>query len=91
MNMHELKSEYDNLAAKYIRAFEIRHSVEFDFWVCGMVGGDASFNKYYRLSYEDIRRDIDSGSPRGLILEYLNYYYKHNSKVTFNDYCRGVR
>ena len=59
MTNKELKIKYSAIVRKYIRAFEVKHKIEFSFWLNDEEGGTAIFANRISYTFEEIKKDID--------------------------------
>lgn len=66
----ELYREYAKICDKYIKAFEEKQDLDFEFWVGYDIGGVAAFEGDYYFSFENIIIDIERNAPTRKILEY---------------------
>ena len=68
MNLEELKSRHEETISQYIKVFCEKQELDFEFWV-----GDqtvAHFGDNYFFNFMDIKYDIDTNQPKGLIMEW---------------------
>lgn len=93
--MTTLKDNYTNATMAYIKAFEKKHSMQFETWV-DCIGGTCLFSDYY-LNFHDVKHDIDSDAPIYLIFEWYDEVLDHRSKgnpgcgINYDNYVRGLR
>lgn len=91
-----LKERYENLCNEYLKRFCEKQEMDFDDgWVGGTVGGIANIGDYY-LSFDDIRLDIDTNQPKGVILSYYDHILEGHHKeppeyINYQSYINGIR
>jgi len=96
-----LKQQFNELADKYIAAFEKKHGAQLEFWVADDKSGIASFGGTWFVNFSDIMFDIDNNLPKRLIFDWLDYslethYYNENKisklpSINLKSYSKGVR
>lgn len=86
----KLQKDYRASCEKYIKAFEKRHDVSFEFWVGDEIGGVASFGDYF-FNLTDIINDVNSDDSTELIFEWYNACMEHEDWVNYDSYRRGYR
>lgn len=91
----KLKTALDAAIIGYIKAFEKKHDVAFDWAVNDDLTGSLSFGDNY-FSMSDIVQDINKKYKKGLIFEWQNAsieaHFKSIDKViNLNSYAMGLR
>lgn len=86
-----MRKELDKILMDYIRKFEKKHDVIFDFAVQDDLMNMLCFDPYY-FDITDVIKDIDHKYPKGLILEWnessVEFYPK---QINFESYAKGLR
>lgn len=94
MNIEKLKKDYDQACMNYIKAFEEKHEVYFEFWVAGRVGEIASFGDTFFFNLNEIKYDIDNEIETGKIFFWNDYciqrHFENKPQVNFRNYCKGI-
>ncbi|MCP4665130.1 MAG: hypothetical protein GY849_02095 [Deltaproteobacteria bacterium] len=91
MKLKPLKPEYENIVSRYIKRFEKKHGLCFDWWIAEKVGNTAIFGDY-DFSFDEIRFDIDTKQPFHKILNYYDYRVEQgNDTITFQGYCEFLK
>ncbi len=88
--MKELKKYYNLTAELYIKAFEEKHELQFEFWVADDIGTIANFNDYY-IDYEVIRHDIDNNIKKGKFLEWYDLVVGKEFTINYTSFLKGAR
>lgn len=90
-----LRDKLDNILKEYIRLFEEKHEVFFDYAVGDDLMGLLCFGDYL-FAIHDIVYDIDDNLPKNLIFQWqddsfdsiTNPYHK---KINLQSYAMGLR
>lgn len=83
----EIKEQYEAAVLRYIKAFEEKQGYGFEQEIRhGWLFGD-----YYCFSLDDIRHDIDTNQPKGLIFEWFENAIKFPTQINYQSYCMGLR
>ena len=90
-----LRKALDDAIKNYIKAFEDKHGVFFEWAVVDDFTGVLNFGDYY-FSMSDIVYDIDNKLPLNLIFEWqdagIEAHFKGNEKtINLQSYARGLR
>ena len=89
-----LELEYKDLVMSYIREFEDKHTITFDFFVGKNVGQIAMFGDYY-IDFDDIRLDIDKNVNESLFFEWyditVSRALEEKPTVNYESYVMGFR
>jgi hypothetical protein len=91
----KLRTALDAAITNYIKAFEDKHGVFFEWAVVDDLTGVLNFGDYY-FSMPDIVYDIDNKLPLNLIFEWqeagLNAHFLGNGKqINLHSYAKGLR
>jgi len=92
MNLEELKKRHEKSISQYLEAFCDKQELDFDFWVGDHVGGIAHFGDIVFYDFMDIKYDIDTKQPKGLI--WLWAMVNMDDKAAhcnYISYCMGYR
>ncbi|TXD47360.1 hypothetical protein [Polaribacter sp. IC073] len=88
----KLKKDLEKSVYKIIKAFEKKHDVYFQYFVCDDVTGMASFGDVLYFNISDICFDIFSEQPKGLIIEWLEDSLENEEEnINYQSYARGLR
>jgi len=83
-----LNEQFEIIVNKYIKAFERKHKVKFEFWVDDNIGGICVINSDFCFNFiENIKVDIDYNRPSHLIWEW--YEQKMIKQVQLYKYYKG--
>lgn len=95
MKTEKLKKDYEKACMNYIKAFEKKHEVYFEFWIANRVGEVASFGDIFTFHFSDVKFDIDNNAEKGKIFEWHEYcleiYRKKERFVNYQSYLMGAR
>lgn len=99
MTKKELKNLYKIACNEYCKVFVKKQKLSMDYfdWIGGEVGSIASFNDQYFFNMGDIKFDVDTKQPKGLILQWQDdsteYHFKDGGTQTINykSYTIGLR
>ena len=69
--MKELKKRLEKSILEYIKFFEKKHKVEFDYWVADRTGEIAVFGDYF-LNFGDIRLDLENDVSERIMFEWYD-------------------
>lgn len=90
----DLFLDLNNSIGEYVKLFEKKHGLSFDFWAADMVGTVACFSDYY-IDFEDIRLDLEKDAPKGLFLEWyditLDAHLSKERIINYYSYLKGFR
>ena len=91
MTIQDLKTQYENICAEYIRIFCEKHEMEFGGWVGDTVGGVAYLNDFF-FDFRDIVLDINTDQPKNAIVK---WYYDNQDNpekwINYYSYTLGLR
>ena len=90
-----LRDKLDNILKEYIRLFEEKHEVFFDYAVGDDLMGLLCFGDYL-FAIHDIVYDIDNNLPKNLIFQWQDDSFDsitnpHHKKINLQSYARGLR
>ncbi|NJL75308.1 MAG: hypothetical protein HC892_10020 [Saprospiraceae bacterium] len=87
-----LQKQYNAIIEKYVKKFCNKQGFDFDHLGLNDSVGIMFFDDYYAFSLDDIRLDIDSKQPKGLIIQYYNDSVEYYPKIiNYKSYCMGLR
>lgn len=88
----QMRKELDKILMDYIRKFEKKQDMNFEFAVCDDLMDVICFGCVYHFSINDIIFDIDTSQPKGLITEWLEGCLENNGKsINYQSYSKGLR
>jgi hypothetical protein len=87
---NKLKDSYEKIVMRYIKIFCKKQGLEFDYWVGDRVGEIAAFGCIFYFNFENIRYDIDTDQPKGLIIDWLHHGLD-GSRQNYYSYSKGLR
>lgn len=93
--------DYNAIVGHYMayfiqKQFDLEENQDVDYyWVADMIGTIVSVNDFF-LNFDDIRYDIDSEQPKGLIFEWYDYMMEQHelnptSNINYTTYSKGIR
>lgn len=87
-----MRKKLDEILKKYIKLFEKKHSLNFEFAVNDDLLDVISFGSVYFFSIDDIIFDIDTNQPKGLIIQWLEESLEYKDKIiNYKSYSKGLR
>ena len=91
----KIREKLDDILKEYIRLFEAKHEVFFDYAVGDDLMGLLCFGEYL-FTIHDIVYDIDNDLPKNLIFQWQddsfdNSKNPHHKKINLQSYARGLR
>ncbi len=90
--LETLREAHKASCVAYIRAFEKKQGIDFEFWIGQEVGGSASFGGEWCFTLLEIIHDIDTRQPKGLVLKWHSDCIEHAPKrIDYRSYCMGAR
>jgi len=87
--MEDLQNNYKKAVNAYIKEFEKKHEIQFDFWIGDLIGEVCCFGDY-TFNFSDIKYVIDNS----ISFEYLSDWYwfvaEYGKKCYYNlnAYCK---
>lgn len=83
--MKNIKQQYEKVCKEYVEEFCKKQDLEFDYFVCDLVGDVSSYSSTYFFNFQDIVWDINSNQKKGRIIDWyweslentenaINYY-----------------
>jgi len=89
--MTKLSEQYEKSCNEYIKAFEKKQMMSFEFWVADNVGGVAGFGDLF-FDFLDIKYDVDTEQPPYRIIEWSEHVLENQPKfINYATYCKGLR
>lgn len=86
-----MRKALNKILMDYIRKFENKHDVSFEFAVADDLMNMLCFDPYY-FDITDVIKDIDNDYPKGLIIDWhedsIEFYPK---QINFESYAKGLR
>lgn len=91
--MKKLKQQYDQIIDQYIKIFEKKHGLEFEFFVGDDNSGVACFGDIFYFNISDILFCINNKLPKHLIIDWLYDSIEFNmiGSINLNSYWKGLR
>lgn len=91
----QLRNKLDEILKEYIRLFEEKHEVFFDYAVGDDLMGLLCFGDYL-FAIHDIVYDIDNNLPKNLIFQWQDDSFDssknpQHAKMNFQSYAMGLR
>ena len=91
----KLRDKLDSTLKEYIRLFEEKHEVLFDYAVGDDLTGLLCFGEYL-FAASDVIYDIDNDLPKNLIFRWQNDSFDslknpQHAEMNFQSYARGLR
>jgi len=89
--MNELKKKLEGVIGEYIKSFEEKQEMYFEFWVGDVVGETAFIGDLY-LYFGDIRYDLETNQEKGEIIDW--YYHtvdNSNDYINYKSWCMGAK
>lgn len=87
----QAKRNYEKWCNEYIRLFEHKQDMRFEFWVADIVGEIACFGDIF-LNLSDIVYDLNTHQKKGNI---LNWFYEsmenQEHSINYYSYTKGLR
>ena len=91
MTNKELKENIELLCNEYVKRFSEKQEVYFDYWVAEIIGETAVLGDYC-FNFSDIKLDIDTDQPKGLIFNWYNDNIENEGKsINYFSYTLGLR
>ena len=85
--MEELKNNYKKAVDAYIKEFEKKHEIDFDFWIGDLVGEVCAFGDY-TFNFSDIKFVIDNSISFDY-LSHWDWFVEFNKcYYSLNSYCK---
>lgn len=90
-----LRDKLDNILKEYIRLFEEKHEVFFDYAIRDDLMGVLCFGEYL-FAVGDVIYDIDNDLSKNLIFQWQDDSFDslknpQHAKMNFQSYARGLR
>lgn len=91
----KLRNKLDSILKEYIRLFEEKHEVFFEFAVGNDLTGLLGFGDYL-FTTRDVIYDIDNDLPKNLIFQWQDDSFDslknpQHAKMNFQSYAMGLR
>ena len=93
MKIENLKQLHEIVCNEYVKRFERKHGLNFEYWIADLVGETAAFGDYF-FNMSEIIYDINTRQPKGLILKWSNdnvEYSESTHWINFTSYSKGLR
>lgn len=85
-----LKDNYEKAVNDYLKVFCEKQEMYVDFWVGDKIGEICSIGDMF-LNFTDIKTDIDTEQPKGLISEWFWQTVEKDLKCNYEHYTMGYR
>ena len=88
-----LKENYEKAVNEYITAFVRKHDTVFRGWQGWEQMEAANFHNGYSFNFNDIRLDIDTDQPKGLIFQWHDEstHFTDLIRLPYSSYVAGAR
>ena len=86
-----MRKKLDKILEKYIKKFEKKHGLTFEFAVSDDLMGVIFFGCVFYFDINNIIYDIDTKQPEGLIIDWLYDTMNHDKYINFQSYSMGLR
>lgn len=89
--MIELKKKLEDTINEYIKRFEEKQEMYFEFWVGDIVGEICVFGDHY-FNFSDIRYDLETNQEVGEIIDW--YWYavdQEKDYINYSSWCKGLK
>ena len=86
-----MRNKLDKVLGKYIRKFEKKHGLRFEFAVADDLMGVICFGDVLFFDINNIIYDIDTKQPKGLIIDWLYDTMNQDKYINFQSYSKGLR
>lgn len=88
-----MKEEYKKAVTAYRKAFEKKHDLTFEYWVCYEVGTVAAFDLgTYYIDFQDMKYDIDNDIEKSKFFEWYDYtldaHYKNEPIINYKTFLK---
>ena len=88
-----MKQAYKKAVTAYRKAFEKKHNLTFEYWVCDEVGTVASFDLgTYYIDFQDMKYDIDNDVQRDKFIEWYDFtldaHYKNEPIINYKTFLK---
>ena len=90
--IEKLKKEYDKVINDFIKLFEEKQGVCFEYWIADNIGGIACFGDILFFNLDDIVYDLTSNQPKGQIIDWVyESIYNEDAKLNYYSYSKGLK
>lgn len=86
-----MRKKLDKILKKYIKKFEKKHGLTFEFAVSDDFMDVICFGDVFFFSINDIIYDIDTKQPKDLIIDWLYDSINQDKHINFYSYSKGLR
>lgn len=86
-----MRKKLDKILKKYIKKFEKKHKLNFEFAVSDDLMDVICFGDVLLFSINDIIYDIDTKQPKDLIIDWLYDSIHQDKHINFYNYSKGLR
>jgi hypothetical protein len=91
--MQDLKKEFESIVDQYITIFCEKQDIDkqYNYWIDGCIAEVIYLNGAF-ISFDDVRRDIDTNQPKGSIFDwYSENDYTNGKIINYHSYIKGLR
>lgn len=78
--MKNLKKELELAISKYVKLFEKKHDIDFEFWVADLTGTIGCFSNEWYIDFETIRLDLEQNVDKGLFFDWYDLSFESHIK-----------
>lgn len=86
------KKELDLVIEKYVKLFEKKHDVYFEFWVLDRTGTIACFSNEYYIDFDDLRLDLEENISKKMFFAWyelaLNLGLKNEPIINYRTFIK---
>ena len=87
-----MRDKLKKIMKKYIKVFEKKHDMYFEFAINDDYLGILSFGDIYYINASDLVYDIDNDLPKSLILDWMNDNLENKDNyINLHAYANGLR
>ena len=85
--VNKLQQQYHKIVNKYIRKFEKKQGMYFEYWVADRKGEVACFGDFF-FEFSELRFDIDNNITVGKIIDWHNYIGSFEGTINFENWLK---
>ena len=88
-----LQERYNAVVQDYITLFEVKHDLNFEYWINRKVGESAEFTGGITCNFTDIKRDIDEDVQKDKFFEWheqcIQRHYTGLDTINYKSFLMG--
>ena len=85
-----MKKQLEKVLKQYIKEFEKKQDLTFEFAVCDNLMEVISFGYVYFFNMSDIIYDIDNNIKENIIVEWLEYTIQEKDYINYRTYLKMI-